>query len=45
MNKTKTVAKKPKADNAKKLSARNNRSSAKPIKLGGVPNQGTLSAS
>lgn len=39
MAKTKSVAKKTKATAPKKPAARNT-SSAKPIKLGGVPNQG-----
>ncbi len=38
MSKTKSVAKKPKAGNGKKAPASIN--TAKPIKLGGVPNQG-----
>ncbi|MDB5206793.1 MAG: hypothetical protein JWR72_1868 [Flavisolibacter sp.] len=42
MSKSKPVAKKEKAVTSKKVSARNT-SSAKPLKLGGVPNQGSLS--
>ena len=44
MGKLKTAGKKPKAVTSKKITARNT-SSAKPIKLGGVPSQGTLSVS
>lgn len=39
MPKTKSVAKKDKASTLKKVTA-GNKPSAKPIKLGGVPNQG-----
>ncbi len=42
MSKSKPVAKKPKVVTSKKVSARTNTSSAKPIKLGGVPNQGSV---
>ncbi len=42
MPKTKSVAKKEKASTLKKVTA-SNKPSAKPIKLGGVPNQGTAS--
>ncbi len=40
MSKSKPAPKKQKADTSKKASARNKTSSAKPIKLGGVPTQG-----
>lgn len=42
MGKPKPVAKKPKAATLKKVTANNNKSSAKPLKLGGVPNQGSV---
>ncbi len=42
MSKSKPVPKKQKAVTSKKVSARNKTSSAKPIKLGGVPNQGSV---
>jgi len=42
MGNSKQVAKKPKAVTSKKVSARNNTSTSKPIKLGGVPNQGKI---
>ena len=41
MAKTKSATKKEKAGTAKKVTARK-KSSAKPIKLGGVPNQGSV---
>lgn len=41
MGKLKTTGKKPKAVTSKKVSA-NKTTSRKPIKLGGVPNQGTV---
>lgn len=41
MPKTKSVAKKEKVSTAKKLTART-KPSAKPLKLGGVPNQGSI---
>ncbi len=41
MPKTKSVAKKEKLSSPKKVTARN-KPSAKPIKLGGVPNQGSV---
>lgn len=41
MSATKSVAKKQKLSTAKKPTTRN-KPSAKPIKLGGVPNQGSL---
>ena len=44
MSKLKTAGKKPKTATSKKVTTRNT-SSAKPIKLGGVPSQGTLSTS
>lgn len=40
MAKSKTVATKGKLVTSKKVTARRSSSSAKPIKLGGVPNQG-----
>lgn len=42
MAKTKSVAKKEKAATPKKTTARSNKPSAKGIKLGGVPNQGSV---
>jgi len=42
MSKSKTASKKQKAVTLKKVSARTNTPSAKPIKLGGVPNQGSV---
>ena len=42
MGKLKTTGKKPKAVTTKKVSSSNKTTSRKPIKLGGVPNQGTV---
>ena len=42
MGKLKTAGKKQKTVTSKKVSASNKPSSRKPIKLGGVPNQGTV---
>jgi len=42
MTKSKTVAAKGKAVTPKKVTARRSISAAKPIKLGGVPNQGKV---
>jgi len=42
MPKTKSAAKKQKAATPKKVSASSNKPSAKGIKLGGVPNQGSV---
>jgi len=42
MTKSKPVVKKQKAASSKKVSTRSSASLIKPIKLGGVPNQGTV---
>ena len=42
MGKLKTTGKKSKAVTSKKVSASDKTPSRKPIKLGGVPNQGTV---
>jgi hypothetical protein len=42
MNKSKPVAKKQKATNQKKAATGKSSTSAKPIKLGGVPNRGGI---
>lgn len=42
MTKTKSVAKKEKTTRTKKATTARNKPSAKPIKLGGVPNQGSV---